>query len=122
MTLVRHLTEHQVLAALRRGATVEQMLSRDLRAGSFRWMVARATEGGFVLRSHETRDDGSEDFLDVHEFRPVDADAPEEGVVVGRFTDAASLLEAAAALGARPDRWVNEGLVQDEYGDLRARR
>jgi len=35
---------------------------------------------------------------------------------------ARTLLQAAFDAGAQSDRWVNEGVIQDEYRDLRAHR
>lgn len=120
---MRHLTEEQAIAALRRGAAIEQMLSTELRAGSFRWLDAHSSGETFILRLHEAVDDGTDDVLDVYEFRSVDEnDEFGEGVVVGEFPDTTALLDAAVDLGAIPDRWVNAGVIQDEYRDLRAPR
>jgi hypothetical protein len=119
---VRHLTEQQALAALRRGAAIEQMLSEDLRSGSFRWLDARRSDAGFELYVHETLDDGSDNFWDIYEFRSVDDDDEfGTGVIVGIYPAEALLLQSASELGARPDRWVNDGVIQDEYGELRTR-
>lgn len=116
---MRHLTEPQATGVLERGAGLEQMLSRDLRAGSFRWLSAAHEGGTYVLRLHETRDDGSPDFLDVYEFRSVDADDElGEGVIAGSTAEATELLAAAGRSGARLDRWVNAGVIQDEYAEL----
>lgn len=120
---VRHLTGQQALTALRRRAPIEQMLSENLNTGSFSWLEARPSGQGFALRRQHTLDDGSENFLDVYEFRSVDEDDYlGEGVLVGEYPDEAPLLQAAVEIGARMDRWVNEGVIQDEYRDLRARR
>ena len=120
---MRYMTEQQALTALRRRAPVEQMLSENLDAGSFSWIEARSSGQGFALRLHHTLDNGSENFLDVYEFRSVDEnDYLGEGVLVGAHHDEASLLQAAVEVGAQMDRWVNEGVIQDEYRDLRARR
>lgn len=116
---VRHLTEQQTCAALRRRASVEQMLSTDVQAGSFRWLEVRPTAESYALRLHETLDDGSVDYVDVYEFRSVDEeDEYGDGVLYGEFVEVSEVLEAAAAHGAKPDRWVNAGVIQDEYLDL----
>lgn len=83
-------------------------------------MTVRA---GFDLRLHHVRDDGDADFLDVHEFQPVDEDEDSgEGRLVGRYPDAETVLQAAVVMGARPDRWVNAGVIQDECTALREPR
>ena len=119
---MRHLTEQQALAALRRRAPIEQMLSENLDAGSFSWLAVLPSPHGCVLRLHRTVDAGSDDYLDVYEFGSVDEDDYlGEGELIGEYTDEATLLEAATEVGARVDHWVNAGVIQDEYRDLRLR-
>jgi hypothetical protein len=117
---VRHVSEQQTFSALRRGASVEQMLTDSLSERRVRWLVALPDVDGITLRLHHVRDDGDADFLDVYEFQPVDEEEYfGEGRVVGRYPDAETVLEAAVVIGARPDRWVNAGVIQDEYAALR---
>jgi len=119
---MRHLTEQQTLVALRRRVPVEQMLSEDLRTGSFSWLAALPSQDGFALRLHHTVDAGSDDFLDVYEFGSVDEhDYLGEGELIGVHPDETTILKAASEAGARADRWVNAGVIQDEYRDLRSR-
>jgi hypothetical protein len=120
MGVVRHLSEHQALMALRRGASIEQMLTESLSQRALRWCSARRSGARFALTLHHVHDDGDDDFLDVYEFETVD-DKEEvgEGRLVGEYSDAASVLKAAGAIGARADRWVNAGVIQDEYASLR---
>ena len=118
---VRHLSEQQTLSALWRGASVEQMLTHSLSERRVRWLVALPDVDGITLRLHHVHDDGDADFLDVYDFRPVDEDEYfGEGRVVGHCPDAETVLQAAVGMGARPDRWVNAGVIQDEYAALRA--
>lgn len=120
---MRHLTEQQAIGALRRGASLEQMLTPALDgSGTIRWLQAIPSGIGITLRIHHDYDDGRDDFLDVYEFRSVDEDDYlGAGSIVGEYPDAATLLSAASELGATAERWVNEGIIQDEYGDLRNR-
>jgi hypothetical protein len=114
------LTREQAAAALRRGAAIEQMLSTSLSGGSFRWLDARATGEAVTLRLHETVDDGSDGFLDVYAFRSVDEDDDYgAGVIIGEFRSVAAALEGAGEVGAVADQWVNAGVIQDEYCDMR---
>lgn len=118
---VRQLTEQQAVAALRRGASIEQLLTTTVSDGTISWLSITAGDDGFVLRHHAVLDDGDDDFLDVYEFRPVDEDDDlGEGTVLGTFSDVPSAFEAAAQNGARATDWVNAGLIQDEYADLRS--
>lgn len=123
MGCVRHLSEQQALAALRRGETVEQMLTAVLdETRVVSWLVVQpAAERAFAVRLHRVTDEDvvEPDFLDLYEFTPLDDNEPiGEGHLVGEFPEAEHALSAAASLGARGDRWVNGGLVQDEYFDL----
>lgn len=119
MCPVRHLTERQAVSALERGATIEQMLSSDLDGGSFRWLSAAREDDVLVLRLHETCDDGGPDFLDVYDFTAVNPDDEfGTGVAVASASDATELIGIAVASGARVDRWVSGGVIQDEYSDL----
>lgn len=105
---------------LRRGAPIEQMLTENLNERVLRWCSVRRSGVRFALTIHDVRDDGDDDFLDVYEFRTVDdEEVVGEGRLVGTYSDVASVLRAAGAIGARADRWVNAGVIQDEYASLR---
>jgi hypothetical protein len=117
---MRHLTPAQAVDALRRGKPVEQLLPSEPREGhrTVRWLSVNPVRGdGFVLTAHYVYDDG---IPDVYESTPVD---PEEylgeGVDVGRHAEAEDALEAAGDRGALSERWVNFGIVADEYADRR---
>lgn len=118
---MRRLTEQQTLSALRRGAAVEQMLNESLADREpIRWVSASAVDGRFALRLHQVRDEGTVEFLDVSAFTPIDEEEQYgEGRLVGEYADAEALLAAAAVIGGRSDHWVNAGVIQDEYADLR---
>jgi hypothetical protein len=116
---VRHLSKQQALSALGRGASVEQMLTETLGGQNIRWLSVHAVGGGLALSLHQVQDEGTTDFIDVTVFSPVDEDEEfGEGRLLASYPDAATVLAAAEAYGARSDRWVNEGVVQDEYADL----
>lgn len=118
--VVRHLTEQQANAALRRGVPIEQLMTTSLAEGTVTWLELSATGDGFVLRRHHVLDDGLDDFIDVYVFRAVNEDDYiGEGVVLGTFHDAQGAFEAASRVGADMSRWVNGGVVQREYADLR---
>lgn len=117
---MRHLTEEQALQALARGAGIEQMISRDLADGEVCWLGLRSQRQTFVITLHRVVDQGSDDFLDVYEFQPADeAEEPGEGMVLAYRDEASAALAVAVAHGAERNLWVNAGVIQDEYGDLR---
>ena len=71
-----------------------------------RWLSITATDDGFTLRRHDVLDDGSDDFLDVYEFRPVNEDEyVGEGILLDSFPDAPAALEAATGNGSRMTGW-----------------
>lgn len=95
------------------------MLTETLGGQDIRWLSVHAAGGGLVLSLHRVRDEGSTDFLDVTVFSPVDEDEEfGEGRSLGSYPDGVTALAAAEAHGARSHRWVNAGVVQDEYADL----
>ena len=84
------------------------------------WITASPVSRGFVLRLHRVEDVGSDTYCDVTEFPPIGV---EEYVGEGReilaSKDLAAILQTAADQGAVVDRWVNQGVVCDEYLDSR---
>ncbi|MEV6574889.1 MULTISPECIES: hypothetical protein [Streptomyces] len=86
-----------------------------------RYVEVRATKGPFEVYLHTVEDVGSESFLDLGEFPPFDPDdeASEFGLLLGMAEDPLAALRIAEQhVAAERDRWVNEGVVQDEYGDF----
>ena len=119
----RHLSDAEAAAALRRGKQVEQFLAREYVDGDFQitWVTASAPRSGeYRLRVHRAHDIGSSSFADLSEFPPVDeSERVGEGRVVAEGDTAELVLGAAADHGAMVGRWVNEGVVADEYLDAR---
>lgn len=116
---MRHLSEGQALAALRRGAAVEQLLSTPDRLETLEWLCLSPRSSETYLIRHRVHNVSTPEFRDVYEFPPVDPDEEHgEGVVLDRFANAVEAFAAAGEHGAQPDRWVNEGVVQDEAADV----
>lgn len=118
---MRHLTPAFAIAALGRGRQIEQFLGGAVEgeASSITFVTISPRGNAFRLSVHEVLDVGSADFLDVSEFPPIDeAEYVGEGRSLGTAaspTDAIALAESIVS--ARPDRWVNQGVVSDEYAD-----
>jgi hypothetical protein len=118
----RHLSRALAEAALRGGRGIEQLLSVDVEGTGIRrvrWVaISSSRRGEFTLTAHNVRDEGSSSIFDVHEFAPADDEEPiGEGRLVNTFAEAEMAISAAEALGAVPARWVNQGLIGDEYRD-----
>lgn len=117
--MARYLVPAFIQGAIRRGKAVEQFLGgfRDGDEPALRYLELRADdEDGMELWVHEVYDDGAESFLDVGEFTRLDEDDDDEPAArVGTLDEALAL--AAERFGARPDRWVNEGMLGHEYLD-----
>jgi hypothetical protein len=130
----RYLTFEEAVAALRRGVEVEQMLGidwpHDGGQGVIRWVTAyrhnerfSPLEGRFVLTRHEVIDIGSGSLSDISEFPPVDPeDYTGEGRRIADDSDPSTLLAVVATVGGRDDRWVNQGVIGEEYASLWASR
>jgi hypothetical protein len=64
----------------------------------------------------EVLDDGHPGFLDVYEFTPYDVEA-EFGTTQTFAAPDEALEYATSSLGADPNRFTGEGMVQMEYAD-----
>ncbi|MCT9010979.1 hypothetical protein [Streptomyces rhizosphaerihabitans] len=119
---MRYLTESFALGALRRGRPIEQFLGP---AGSperpgIRYIELRPAKIRYEIYLHTLEDVGHETFVDVVEFPPLCTDDEEEefGRLVATHDEPlAALATAEDITGAARGRWVNAGLVQDEYHD-----
>jgi hypothetical protein len=120
---MRHLTSFFAVGALRRRKQIEQFLGGFDRGDDhvLRWATLGPGKNGITLYFHEVLDVGSDTFLDVTEFPPLDPDDETWGKTIGTVTDPeAALALAERELGAARDRWVNQGVVCSEYQDYRA--
>jgi len=117
---MRHLTSSQAQSALRRGKQIEQYLGGvdDVKVGTIRWLTLALVDGTFRLTLHHVEEPTSQSTLDLAELEPVDHN---EYVGEGRpICEVATWQDAtveAERLGATDNRWVNQGLVGDEYSD-----
>ncbi|MFF3940940.1 hypothetical protein [Streptomyces phaeofaciens] len=120
---MRYLTEAFIVGALKRGRPVEQFLGpvgTPVRRG-VSYVEVRPTKTSYEVYVRTVEDIGHERFFDLVEFPPFDADEDEEefGRLAATAEDPSTALTAAEeATGAVRGRWVNEGMVQDEYGDF----
>jgi hypothetical protein len=118
---MRHLTMRQAEDALVRVKGIEQLLARQRNADgrwTVSWMVVVPAEGGFRVTLHRVVEPPTVEIFDVADFPPLDE---EERVGEGRCVDEVDApgpaMAGAGAHGAVPDRWVNLGLIDQEYAD-----
>jgi hypothetical protein len=115
----RYLTEAEVLSTLSRGASVEQWLeSTPVDSDTvLRWLrIDRERDGQFSVTYFEVFDDGGPEFLDIYEFSSVDVDKPHGEST--SFDDAKrAIRHCVESHQARTDRFVNAGMIQEEYAD-----
>jgi len=118
--MARYLTESNLMAALRRGATVEQLLGVRLDDGDrvLSWIeIDVDRQGRYVVSEHQVFDDEVDGLCDVREFERFDPDHPYG--ICREFDTAQDALQYAVGLGASLHRFVNRGLISEEYRDLR---
>ena len=118
---VRHLSEDQARSALDRRHAIEQLHQASVGSGLVQWLCLSPRDDGIVLVEHRVEDVGTAEFVEVYEFPAADpGEEHGEGRVIATFGDSAEALAVSIEHGARPDRWVNQGKVQDEYADTKA--
>jgi hypothetical protein len=113
------------MGALRRGKQIEQFLGGFDHGDEhvLRWAAVGPGKDGITLYYSEVLDVGTNDFLDVTEFPPLDPDDETWGKVIGTVDDPEEALALAEReLGTTHDRWVNQGVVCSEYQEYRAAR
>jgi hypothetical protein len=122
---MRHLQGMHLEHAIRHGKTVEQFLGGFDHEGepAIRYLSIRFHGGEFSLHLHELFDQGTEDYIDLYSFDYLDL--PEDRfephpIKFNSMEDA--LRYAHSEFGAVPERWVNQGVVQDEYADFKRNR
>ncbi|MEU1344513.1 hypothetical protein [Streptomyces sp. NPDC005827] len=122
---MRHLTPAFALGALRRGKQIEQFLGATETDGrhGLRWIAISPGRTGVTIYLSDVEDVGTDTFLDITEFPPLDPDEETWGREVAVLpTPEEALHLAEHELAADPQRWVNDGVVCDEYQDFRAAR
>ncbi len=111
---MRHIAVTFLEATLRRRVSLEQFMGGSLHEAerSVSWLELRPVAAGIEVWNHVAPDLG-ENHADLYYLLPVEI----EPLAVA--PDAAQALAIAhSTLGASPLRWVNQGVVQDEFLDF----
>jgi hypothetical protein len=116
---MRHLLEIDVYLNLRNGRSVEQFLSKskyeDFPTVKFT-RIDKENSGAISVSLFEVYDDGNEDFLNIYEFQPIEPDEP-DGVQSSFQTAEEAVNYVCTVLGGSINKFVNAGMVQEEYKD-----
>jgi hypothetical protein len=119
---MRHLIPSFVLAALQRGRQIEQFLGRVEHDGhqGLRWIALSPGPSGVTIYVSDVEYVGTDNFFDITEFPPLDPEEETWGREIAVLpTPEEALHLAERDLAADPERWVNQGIVCDEYQDFR---
>lgn len=122
---MRHITSVQAQSALSRGKHVEQYLGRvdDGEAPTIRWITLAMVGAAFRLTLHHVEEPADLRTFDLAKLQPVDhTEHVGEGRPICEVATWVAATAEAKRLGARADRWVNQGMVGDEYSDDATRR
>jgi len=119
---MRHLSRPQAESALRRGRQVDQLLGLELlpcNRWSVRWLTISPARAGFRLIQHHVEDVApTAGTFDLYEFPPIDPEEDHgEGIEIGVESGPVEAIDLAVDHGADPERWVNFGVLADEYRD-----
>jgi hypothetical protein len=117
---MRHyLTLPEVEVALNRGKQIEQFLGGYLAHGdpAIRYAIIRREDEKIVVTVYESLEPLHPNFYDVVEFSNVEPDTDPEDQYFDTLEDAISFL--IYDRGAAVDKFVNQGMVCDEYKDYR---
>ncbi len=115
---MRHLSFEQVVAALNRGRTVEQLLGRHVLPDQkvlLRWISAYPSEGTIKASLHEVL---AVESTPVHESGAFDlTEEHGEGRIIGTWQSADKAIADLTTMGAVRNKWVNFGVLTDELND-----
>jgi hypothetical protein len=117
---MRYLNDRDICLNLRNGRSVEQFLSKSVYETfpTIRFIrLDKERSGEISVALFEVYDEGNKDFLDVYEFPPIDPDEP-DGQIITFSKPEEAVFYACNILGADIKKFVNDGLIQDEYKDL----
>jgi hypothetical protein len=117
--MVNYLTEYQISSQLRSNRPIEQWIKSyyvdDVYFIKYIKVLNDRRSGCYVWIS-EVEDVGDENYIDVYSFPGIDPDEP-EGFSVDFESIEDCLQYCYEKLGAKPDKFVGSGMIQDIYRD-----
>ncbi len=122
--MTRYLAEPFMTTSLNRGKPVECFLGGARRGDTptIRWVSLRQDDDQIEATLWEAEDIGNAEYLDIYSF-PMVGEEPDDPIERATFSELHdAITHARKVWGADPDRFVNEGVIQDEYADYLASR
>jgi hypothetical protein len=117
---MRYLSETYAVGVAQTGSVIEQFLTprEESNYRVLRWVrVKKNRDGTYSVSRYEAFDEGHLDYLDLYAFSFVDPDSPcEESAGLPSIN--AAMKVAEEKFGADRRKYVNEGVIQDEYADF----
>ena len=121
----RYLTLSEAESTLNRGNSIECFLGyceRDTQPG-INWLSISSSDEKIYLKIYETADLGNKNFLDLYGFGPLnpelELDEPDEEKVFDSFNSVIAEIEVMFPTSSA--RFVNQGVIQDEYSEFISR-
>ncbi len=118
----RYLTKTEISSAVRRGKQVDAFLGAGECGDvpTIRYLTAQGTSGRIYAELWEVEDPRDPEFLDVYNFCPPNGDdAPDRIFVFESVLDA--LVELDKIFPWVSLRFVNQGVIDDEYAEYLAK-
>lgn len=116
---MKYLDKQQLATALSLGKPVEQWIGVDEKSDYtvIKWLrIDKEKDGTYSLSYFQVFDEGSEGLLDIYEFHAVNPD--EQYGKIDSFDTADNALYATYSMyDAKPDKFVNGGLIQSLYNE-----
>ncbi|HDY7531045.1 TPA: hypothetical protein ACGUP1_004499 [Vibrio vulnificus] len=111
----RYLSLSEAESALNRGKSIAVFLEGFLHEGKkcISWASFSLNNGVVTGKLWAALDQGDQDYLDIWTFESVFSEYDEPA----KETTSPNLTSACVELGIEPSKFVNESIVQDEYGD-----
>jgi hypothetical protein len=112
---MKHLSAEQLYFTLKASRAVEQWVGHEDKDDYIvlKWLTIYAEENGdYSVSYFEVFDEGNRNFIDINEFGAIDSD---EEMINTFVTFQEALNFAIREYGCSEDRFVNVGMIQDEY-------
>ena len=115
---MRFLLFDEIANALGRGKSVEHYLGEGAYPMSISWVELRPTGDLIEIWFFEVEDVGHSEYIDLYSFPDTGNSNQDPAASVDSLTEAITL--AQQLFEAKPDQWVNQGVIQSIYSAQKA--
>jgi hypothetical protein len=115
---MRFLLIDEIENTLGRGKSVEQFLGEGSISSSISWVELRPIAAQIEVRFFEVEDVGDSEYIDLYSFPDTGNSNQDPAASVDSVDEAISL--AQQLFRAKPDQWVNQGVIQSIYSAQKA--